>query len=65
VIDANGAISFYDGATLLATIPVNANGQASAASASLSAGTHTINATYAGGTNYASGSASVTITVTQ
>jgi Bacterial Ig-like domain (group 3) len=49
----------------LATIPVNANGQASSASASLSAGTHTINATYAGGTNYASGSASVTITVTQ
>ena len=63
--NANGAISFYDGATLLATIPVNANGQASSASASLSAGTHTINATYAGGTNYASGSASVTITVTQ
>jgi len=63
--NANGAISFYDGATLLATIPVNANGQASSASASLSAGTHTINATYAGGTNYASGSASVTITITQ
>jgi len=63
--NANGAVSFYDGATLLAAVPVNASGQASFTTASLAAGTHTITATYAGGTNYASGSASVTITLTQ
>jgi sugar lactone lactonase YvrE len=62
--NANGAVSFYDGATLLATAPVNANGQASYATSSLAAGTHTITATYGGGTNYASGSTSVTITLT-
>jgi len=63
--DANGAISFYDGSTLLSTVPVNASGQASYTTAGLAAGTQTITATYAGGTNYASGSSSVTITLTQ
>jgi sugar lactone lactonase YvrE len=63
--DATGAVSFYNGATLLSTVPVNAGGQASYATASLSAGTHTITATYAGGTNYASGSGSATVTITQ
>jgi sugar lactone lactonase YvrE len=62
--NANGAVSFYDGATLLSAVPVNASGQASFTTASLSAATHTITATYAGGTNYASGSVSVTITLT-
>ena len=62
--NANGAVSFYDGATLLSTVPVNAGGQASFTIASLSAGNHTITATYAGGTNYASGTGSVTITLT-
>jgi len=63
--NANGAVSFYDGSTLLSTIPVNSSGQASYTTAGLSAGTHTVTATYAGGTNYASGSTSVTITLTQ
>jgi sugar lactone lactonase YvrE len=63
--NATGAISFYDGATLLSTVPVNASGQASYTTSSLAAGSHTITATYAGGTNYATGSDSVTITLTQ
>ena len=60
-----GTVSFYDGTTLLSAVPVNANGQASFTTASLPAGTQTINVTYAGGTNYASGSVGVTITLTQ
>jgi sugar lactone lactonase YvrE len=62
--NANGEVSFFDGATVLSLIPVNASGQASITTASLPAGTHTITATYAEGTNYASGTASVTITLT-
>jgi hypothetical protein len=62
--NATGAISFYDGTTLLSTVPVNASGQASYTTSSLAAGNHTITATYAGGNNYASGSDSVTITLT-
>jgi hypothetical protein len=60
----NGSISFYNGSTLLATVPVNASGQASYTTSSLPAGQDTITATYAGGANYASGSGSVTITLT-
>jgi polygalacturonase/streptogramin lyase len=63
--NANGAVSFYDGGTLLSTVPVNASGQASYTTSSLSAGSNTITAMYAGGTNYASGSSSVNITLTQ
>ncbi len=63
--NSTGTVSFYDGTTLLSAVPVNANGQASLTTASLPAGTQTITATYAGGTNYASGSVSVTITLTQ
>ena len=62
--NANGTVSFFDGTTLLSSIPVNASGQASITTASLPAGTNTITATYAEGTNYASGTASVTITLT-
>jgi hypothetical protein len=59
----NGAVSFYDGGALLATIPVNASGLASYTTSSLPAGSQTITATYAGGANYASGSNNVTITL--
>jgi hypothetical protein len=59
--DANGTVSFYNGDTLMANIPVNASGQASYTTAALSAGIHTVTATYSGGSNYASGSSSVTI----
>jgi Glycosyl hydrolases family 28/Bacterial Ig-like domain (group 3) len=61
--DDNGSVSFYKGSMLLATVPVNASGQASYTTSSLPNGTDTITATYAGGTNYASGSNSVTITI--
>jgi sugar lactone lactonase YvrE len=61
----NGAVSFYDGSTLLATVPVNSSGQASYSTTHLPVGSQTITATYAGGTNYASGSASATITIVQ
>jgi hypothetical protein len=62
--NANGAVSFSDGNTLLATVPVNSIGQAGFTTSSLHAGTHTITAVYAGGFNYSSGSSSVTITLT-
>jgi hypothetical protein len=58
-----GAVSFFDGSTLLASIPVDSAGQASYATATLSQGSHTITATYQGGTNYTIKSASVTITL--
>ena len=61
----NGAVSFYDGSTLLATVPVGGSGSASYTTTLLPAGTQTVTATYAGGTNYASGSASATITIAQ
>jgi hypothetical protein len=60
----NGDVSFYLGSTLLATVPVSASGQASYATSTLPAGSDTITATYAGGANYANGSASITITIT-
>jgi hypothetical protein len=61
----NGAVSFYDGSTLLATEPVNSSGQASYTTTTLPVGKQTITATYAGGVNYASGSSSATITFVQ
>jgi sugar lactone lactonase YvrE len=61
----NGAVSFYDGSSLLATVPVNSSGQASFTTTSLPAGKQTITATYSGGINYASGSSSATITLVQ
>jgi sugar lactone lactonase YvrE len=63
--NATGAVSFFDGAKLLSTVTVNASGQASYTTNSLAAGSHTITATYSGATNYASGSSSVTITLTK
>jgi hypothetical protein len=63
--DATGSVSFYDGSALLGSVPVNGSGQASLSTAGFSAGKHTVTATYAGGSNYASGSASATITLAQ
>ncbi len=48
-----GNVVFTDGATTLSTVAVNAAGQAVLATNLLSAGSHTIVATYAGSTNYA------------
>jgi arabinogalactan endo-1,4-beta-galactosidase len=63
--NANGSVAFYDGGNLLATVPVNSSGQASYSTSALSTGSHNITATYANGTNYASGSSSVNITLAQ
>ena len=60
-----GTISFLDGSKLLATVPVTASGTAATtvAASALSNGSHTIRASYSGGTNYSAGSSSITITV--
>jgi len=55
-----GSVSFYDGATLLKTVAVNAQGQASYSTSSLILGRHTITATYAGA-NYATATASTAV----
>jgi len=60
--NATGSISFYDGNTLLQTVPVDATGTAVYSTSSLAAGTHTITASYAGGVNYGTGSTTITIT---
>lgn len=62
--DATGTVSFLNGSTLLATVPVNSSGQASYTTNSLPAGTLTITADYSNGANYANGSATATITLT-
>ncbi len=41
-----GTVTFQDGATELATVPLNASGRATFATSSLSRGNHTISATY-------------------
>jgi sugar lactone lactonase YvrE len=61
----NGSVSFSLGSTVLATVPVNASGQASFTTSTLPVGSDTITAAYSGGANYATGSASVAITVTR
>lgn len=60
-----GAVSFYDGSQLLATVPVNSSGQASYSTSSLPVGSQTVTASYAGAANYATASTSVTMTITQ
>jgi hypothetical protein len=62
---ATGNVVFSDGSTSLSTVPVDGNGQASFSTSSLSAGSHTITASYSNGTNYGTGSGNVTITVAQ
>ena len=63
--NALGTVSFYNGKNLLATVPVTAAGTAATTvtAASLGNGSRTLTASYSGSTNYASGTASVTITV--
>jgi hypothetical protein len=60
-----GTVVFYNGNTMLATVPVSATGTAAITlpASSLSNGKHTIAAVYSGSANYSAGSASVTITV--
>jgi hypothetical protein len=58
-------VTFKNGATVLASVPVNATGMASTSVlvASLPKGNDVITATYAGGTNYGTGSSSITVQV--
>jgi Bacterial Ig-like domain (group 3) len=60
-----GTVAFYDGSRLIATVPVSASGTAAttAAASTFSKGSHTIRASYSGGTNYSAGSASIAINV--
>jgi Bacterial Ig-like domain (group 3) len=60
-----GSVVFYDGSNIVATVGVNASGIAATtvAASSLSNGSHTFRANYSGSTNYAAGSASVTVKV--
>jgi predicted extracellular nuclease len=62
---ATGTITFRDGFTLLATVPVDANGQAVFSTSGLSAGVHMITATYANGANYGTDSSSVTVLISR
>ena len=63
--NALGTVSFYNGTKLLGTVLVTAGGTAATtvAASTLGNGSKTLKATYSGSTNYASGTASVTITV--
>ena len=63
--NALGTVSFYNGNKLLATVPVTASGTAAitVAASTLGNGSKTLKASYSGSANYASGTASVTITV--
>ena len=61
--NATGSVAFKDGFTPLATVPVDANGQAVFSTSGSSVGLHIITATYANGANYGTGSSSVTILI--
>ncbi len=59
-----GTVTFYDGATALGTGSLNNSGQATLSTSSLAAGSHSITASYAGNSNFASStSAALTQTV--
>jgi hypothetical protein len=59
-----GAVNFMDGATVLASIPVNGAGVATYINSTLMSGTHTITAIYQGDVNYAASTSTQIITET-
>ncbi len=63
--NATGSVTFRDGFTPLATVPVDAHGQAAFSTSGLSSSMHTITATYANGANYGTGSDSVIVLITR
>ncbi|MGB8259910.1 MAG: Ig-like domain repeat protein [Terracidiphilus sp.] len=63
--NATGTVAFYDGGVLVATVPVNAGGQASWTSSTLAVGTHNFSAIYSGGANYATGTGYASVKVYQ
>jgi hypothetical protein len=55
-----GSVSFYDGASLLATVPLDSSGHAShTPSSALTSGTHAITAQYSGSASYAASTSPV------
>jgi hypothetical protein len=54
-----GTVTFTDGSTMLATVNVDANGNAAYTTSALALGSHNITATYNGDSNYGSSSASL------
>jgi hypothetical protein len=54
-----GTVSFYDGATLLATVNLNASGGASFSTSSLAIGSHSLTAVYSGNPGFLSSTSSV------
>ena len=58
-VTATGSVEFLDGTTVLATVPVDANGMATLTTSSLAAGTHVITALYEGDGEYATSSGQV------
>ncbi|HXS77262.1 MAG TPA: Ig-like domain-containing protein [Terracidiphilus sp.] len=63
--NATGSVTFKRGTTVLGTSPVNASGVAAItiAASTLPNGNDVLTATYSGGTNYATGSTSITVQV--
>lgn len=63
--NATGSVAFKNGANVIAIVPVNAMGAASTTVlvSSLPKGSDVITAIYSGGTNYATGSTSITVQV--
>lgn len=55
-----GTVTFTDGATALATVTLDANGKAAYATTALTAGSHTITATYSGNTDFQTSNAKLT-----
>jgi hypothetical protein len=60
-----GSVVFSDGNRVIATVQVNSSGMAATtvAASSLSNGSHTFRASYSGGANYGTGSATATVNV--
>jgi len=63
--NSTGSVTFLNGSQVLAAIPVDANGRASftVAASALSNGDQTFTASYAGGTDYGTGSTSIQVEV--
>ncbi len=58
-----GMVTFYDGATTLSAVAIDANGNATLSLSTLSAGTHTLRAAYAGDRAFATAQAQAVVVV--
>lgn len=61
----SGVVTFSEGSTIYGTSPVNSSGDTTISLSTLSAGSHSILASYAGSTNYAASVSAVLIEVVQ